>query len=289
VYEVKDMPNKEISLQFARGLILMSLDERVNWAQFSKERRDYRENLMKKKAATKAVKKEREGEDEAVPVFLGKKRCVAEKEGLALKLTIKSESAVEGAAMEKKGLGRGRVKDLPVSPIWDADDLDSMASIIKKNTKLVENCRVLLRESTADRGLVADKLRRARILLSDRQAMMDDSKHHLKELSEQEQALQTVIAQKRSLLADLEISGSSEGCEESRQLRSDIANSEAKNESFCFKKALEERTILQSSKAVAACNSAIFDLESDLERSTNKNMEIETRVSSLEGLLLSME
>ena len=32
VYEVEDMPNKEISLQFARGLILMSLDEPVNWA-----------------------------------------------------------------------------------------------------------------------------------------------------------------------------------------------------------------------------------------------------------------
>ena len=33
-----------------------------------------------------------------------------------------------------------------------------MASIIKKNTKLVEDCRVLLCESSAERGLVEDKL-----------------------------------------------------------------------------------------------------------------------------------
>jgi hypothetical protein len=162
----------------------MSLDEPVNWAQFSQERKDYRKNLKKKRAATKAIKKEREGEDVPAPVFLGKKRCLAEKEGLGLKLTIKSESAVEGAAMEKKGLGRGRVKELPVSPIWDVDDLDSMQSIIKKNTKLLEDCRVLLCESSAKMRLVEDKHRRARILLFDRQAMMDESKHQLKELSE---------------------------------------------------------------------------------------------------------
>jgi hypothetical protein len=288
VYEVDDMPNKEISLQFARGLILMSLDERVNWAQFSQERREHRENL-KKRATTKAVKKERESEDVLIPSILGKKRCVAEKEGLALKLTIKSESTVEGVVMEKKVSGRGRGKELPISPTWNAEDLESMASVIKKNTKLVEDCRVLLSESIAERGLVEDKLRRARILLSDRQAMMDKSTHQLKELNEQENTLKTVIAQKRSLLVGLEISDSSRGCEESMQLRLDIATDEAKYESFAFKKGLEERTILRSSKAVASCESAILDLESELERSTNKNLEIETRVSSLEGLLQSME
>ena len=61
--------------------------------------------MKKKRVTTKAIKKEREGEDVRAPVFLGKKRCLAEKEGLSLKLTIKSESVVEGAFMEKKGLG----------------------------------------------------------------------------------------------------------------------------------------------------------------------------------------
>ena len=40
---------------------------------------------------------------------------------------------------------------------------------------------------------------------------------------------------------------------------------------------------------MAAFESAIRDLESDLKRSTNKKVEIETRVSSSEGLWLSME
>jgi hypothetical protein len=40
---------------------------------------------------------------------------------------------------------------------------------------------------------------------------------------------------------------------------------------------------------VASYESAILDLDSELERSTNKNLKIETRVSSLEGLLQSME
>ena len=85
-------------------------------------------------------------------------------------------------------------------------------------------------------------------MLSDRQAMMDERKHQLKELSQQEHALRIVIAQKRSLLANLEISSSSERCEESRQVNSDIANAEAKYESFAFKKALEERTTMWSGK-----------------------------------------
>jgi hypothetical protein len=91
------------------------------------------------------------------------------------------------------------------------------------------------------------------------------------------------------LLAELEISGSFGGCEESRQVRSNIANAEAKNESFAFKKSLEERTILRSGKVVAAYESAILDLESDLDGSMSKNLEIERMVSSLEGFLQSME
>jgi hypothetical protein len=48
--------------------------------------------------------------------------------------------------------------------------------------------------------------------------MMDESTHQLKELSEQENTLKIVIAQKKSLLTGLEISNSSGGCEESRQV-----------------------------------------------------------------------
>ena len=43
----RELDNKEISVSFAKGLILMSIGKSVNWAQFSEERKKIRESLKK--------------------------------------------------------------------------------------------------------------------------------------------------------------------------------------------------------------------------------------------------
>lgn len=48
MYDDLHMPNKEISLQFARGLILQQ-SQPVNWAEFSVRRQRYREQLRESK------------------------------------------------------------------------------------------------------------------------------------------------------------------------------------------------------------------------------------------------
>jgi hypothetical protein len=71
VYECQDIPNKEITVQFARGLILMSEGTKVDWEEFKVIRQKYREGLRKKKELTRAMKNEREGSG-SVPYLIGK-------------------------------------------------------------------------------------------------------------------------------------------------------------------------------------------------------------------------
>jgi hypothetical protein len=54
VYDDLHVPNKEISLQFARGLILQQTQP-VNWAEFAVRRQRYREALKSQKRAVEKV------------------------------------------------------------------------------------------------------------------------------------------------------------------------------------------------------------------------------------------
>jgi hypothetical protein len=77
VYESQDIPNKEITVQFARGLILMSSGTKVNWEEFRVDRRKYHECLRKRKELIRKEKSEREGKGERgiAPSTIGKRRC----------------------------------------------------------------------------------------------------------------------------------------------------------------------------------------------------------------------
>lgn len=69
-----DMPNKEITLQFVRGLILMFQDTKVNWKGFTVDRRKYREGLWRKRELTYNIKIESSGDwVDVAPPTIGKK------------------------------------------------------------------------------------------------------------------------------------------------------------------------------------------------------------------------
>ena len=151
IYECEDIPNKEITNQFARGLILMSEGTKVDWEEFRVSRRKYREGLRKKKELTRVVKSEREG-DGSVPSVIGKQRCLAT-EGVvgddfppSLKLRVKSNVVGEGlvASMGKRGGGKGR--PVNVSPSWSQVDIDDMVEVIVNRSTLLESFRVSLGE-----------------------------------------------------------------------------------------------------------------------------------------------
>lgn len=74
MYEVKNTPNKKISLHFARGVILMSLGKKVSWSQFRDERREHR-NSVKRNQVENA--KHRSTKAKQVPANLSKRRCMA--------------------------------------------------------------------------------------------------------------------------------------------------------------------------------------------------------------------
>lgn len=73
VHEAEEIPNKEITLAFAKSLILMSKGKRVNWAQFLRKQKKARENL-KEKVNYRKEKKIREAKDglQSGPPILGK-------------------------------------------------------------------------------------------------------------------------------------------------------------------------------------------------------------------------
>ncbi|KAG0568370.1 hypothetical protein M758_6G013100 [Ceratodon purpureus] len=174
VYEVEDIPNKEITLGFAKGLILMSRGEKVNWKQFSDARIEYRESLKRKRKENRSeLKRGRECEVSEIATRVGSRRCLAPSLGFfsqSLNLTMKSEEMVV-PAMGSKG-GEGRVR---VGPCWERHEVESMVAIIQNSANFVAVLKVLVEESQREKVSLEGKLRRAKMLLSDRQMMLDDS------------------------------------------------------------------------------------------------------------------
>lgn len=77
VYETKEMPNKELTLQFARGNIVQLLGKKVDWLQFQDERRVTWEGYQKKRKINLKERAVKEGERVFGPTTIGKRRCSA--------------------------------------------------------------------------------------------------------------------------------------------------------------------------------------------------------------------
>jgi hypothetical protein len=235
VYDTNDIPNKEISVSFAKGLILMSLGKSVNWAQFSEERQKIRESL-RKKAEVRKEKREREVDDglPKAPSTLGKKRFSADRVGVGFpttfSLTVKSDvDADQGFVMAKKG-SSSKSGHSGVLPDWAGKDVEGMMCAIESNEVLLEECRECMRASSEEVILIEDWLWRAKLLLSDRQMMVTDNKAKLSLLREHHREVQICVEGKTLSLAELELlDDSREGCE---VLRVEVSAGNAKVKSL---------------------------------------------------------
>jgi hypothetical protein len=112
------MPNKEITLQFARSLIIQSQGEEINWAEFAVSGQKKRKNMRQTKAQNL---KNKNSEDVSHVNTMGKKHYCEMKDTL------------------------GKRKDkLDLSPAWIESDLRDMASVIDNSKKELEECRLSL-------------------------------------------------------------------------------------------------------------------------------------------------
>ena len=292
VYDCPEPPNREITLAFARGLISMSLGRRVNWAQFSAERRKVREALRKKAEARKE-KRLREGEngDEESPAVLGKKRLSAGCSQLGfpetLCLTPKSEEALEGAAMVKKSPSRAGRHG--VAPSWRPEEVDGLTKVISSTKVLLQEATVSLEQGRDELVSVEDRLRRSMLLRSDRQAMLSESKAHLVRLGEQERTLRSSLDLKAARLRELELFNDPISREEVKSVAAEVSRVNAEVESILFKKGLEDSAIRMYVTVIAGCEDTVVEMEATKFAMSAKHTTVESRVSSLKLIISAME
>lgn len=293
VYDCPEPPNREITLAFARGLISMNLGRKVNWAQFSEERRKVREGL-RKKAELRKEKKLRESEnvDEESPTVLGKKRLSAgcpqqgfpETVGF---LTPKSELALEGTAMVKKNPSRAGRHG--VAPSWGPEEVDALVKVISSTGVLLQEATKSLEEGRAELVSVEDKLRRSLLMRSDREAMLSDSKAQLVRLSEQERTFRSSLEQKEARLRELELYNDPISREEVQPVAAEVSRANAEIESILFKKGLEDSAIRMYVSAIAGCEDTIAEMEAARLEMSAKHTVAESRVSCLKMFISAME
>jgi hypothetical protein len=278
VFDSHFMPNKEITLQFARGLIMQSQGEEINWAEFAVSRQKYRESMRQTKEQNKKSKGGEDGSLVRVPV-IGKKRCIAERDSILLgfKLSVKTEVYSESEMGKKQccdvkgSLGKKKGK-LDLSPSWVDGDLKDMASVITSSEKTVEECRAELEQLSAEKEELESEVRRARILLSDREVMLSEGILEVAKLDAEESCLKKKISES-SLL---DVGGM-------------LTTLEAQCDEVSFNKKVAERTITLSRGVVKDCEATIARVENLLQESTGRCSVVSKRVLSLEGLLGGME
>ncbi|KAG0591096.1 hypothetical protein KC19_1G149000 [Ceratodon purpureus] len=283
VYESQDIPNKEISVQFARGLILWSEGTKVDWEEFRVSRRKYREGIRKKKEQTKLVRSERDGEG-VVPSIIGKRRCLASQGILSdefpreLKLTVKSEVLGEGFSASMGRRGGGKSRNPIVSPCWLQDDINGMVEVIGDRSALLEGFRVSLEQVTKVRGEKEDSLRRARLMQEDRTVMLAECESEISRIDGEELSIRAQMEEKSILLESL---GSGDGSlVEKETLVAQLSSDERKCEALCASRIDEQRSGKRSRQIVTECEETIGRLERELEMTYEDHTNLQQKVEA---------
>jgi hypothetical protein len=295
VYESQDIPNKEITVQFARGLILMSSGTKVNWEEFRVDRRKYHECLRKRKELIRKEKSEREGKGERgiAPSTIGKRRCtmpmglIGDDFLASLKLTVKTEVGDDGSVMPmgKRSGGKDRVDN--VSPSWSKAEIDEMVGVISDRSTLLKKCRVSLGDITGIRDNKEDALRRAKLMRDDRTLMIGKYKLEIDRIAANELLLRARMEERTSLLASLESADAFES--EKETLVAQLLRDESNRESLFVSRVVEERTSRRSQQIVSDCEETITLLEKELEYTRDEYTNLTQKVKALEGQAVSMD
>jgi hypothetical protein len=273
---------------------------KVNWAQFAADREKYRESVRAKKSRNKQVERRvsmgTDKEEERKPIVLGKRRCVGLPEKdvptvSSLILTPKLEAG-EGCVMAGRqgfeGKGRGKSKAF-MGPSWLGADLQDMQSVLEWNTKLVLESKRELADSCREKEKFEGELRRAKMMHSDRQVMLLQSKHDFEKCAADESYVKGQIERNVKLLAELQQNPSLVYGNEITEISAALQVDRGRIDTLSFKKSVEERTVRLSTEVVADCESTISQIERQLQTCNATHSIISTRVASVESLLNSMD
>jgi hypothetical protein len=266
-------------------------------------RHKYRKHVRAVKAVNKEEKSQFMGSDSKVegrPTILGKKRSCAVFSGEVdgdvshFVLTPKVEAS-ESCLIAKKqsldGKNKGSRGKPLLGPLWAKEDLRSMESVLQWNTGLAKKSEVELEESSGERGRLEGEIRRARMLHSDRQVMLLQSKHSLEKCTAEELAVRGDIERNSKTLMELQQSGSFDVAHADRvaELSMALELYKSRLQSVIAQKSMEEATMRVSRDTVANCDLSILGLENRLQECEVRHATISTRVSSLGSLLTSMQ
>jgi hypothetical protein len=281
VYNERLMPNKEISLQFARGLILQSRDVPVDWVGFAVARDRYRTSVRvsKGKGAMKFEEVTRPGGKVSI---LGKRRCVAATPPPIVCLTLKEEVIEEDEMVQKMstvGKVRPRGKGLVEIPRWENNEVSEMVSGIAGCEKLIVELRAELVVRTHEKESSEAEVRRARMTLCDRKVVFAEAQAALKTLVEEETSLKAQVSKNRLSLATRD---SCEALEES------LLADETSIEHNALNRRIEERTLSLSGDVICGYEGTIERVEGELVKSKERFAEVVCRVTALESVLGSM-
>lgn len=279
VYDDSHMPNKEISLQFARGLILQQTQE-VNWAEFAVRRQRCREQLRESKKISSVKVEKGSGEILGGVQVLGKKRLQVGSQREAplpvLKLTLKEEGDEE-CVMGKKILGtKGKGYNVSGAPRWVQTDLHSMSDVRERTERLLAEYRVELADRLVEVERLEGQSRRAAILLSDRVVMLEVHERELENLSEQHTLLQRKIRERESLLC-------------SEVLASSHETDKMQSDDVSLSMALAEKTAAHCRTVVSGCQGDLESVEGRLRESSERHKNVMSRVLGLERVLVGMQ
>lgn len=217
VYGQKTIPNREISLAFARGLVYQSQKKKpVNWEEFAMKRQKFRENVRAVKAKKRVERDDGIDGRDSRPTVLGKRRCVVEalvdKENvMPVMLTPKVEANFVLCKREgPEGRGKGKIGKV-VTAVWEDVDVQSMESVLEVNIELVKVSKTELEKSQAERVKTEGELRRARMMRDDRQVILLQSQRDMDNCSIEESIFREKIERNTRFLAQLQLSSIDHG------------------------------------------------------------------------------
>lgn len=173
-----------------------------------------------------------------------------------------------------------------MGPSWEREEVESMVAIIQNCANSVVEIKVILEGNQLEKVSLEDKLRRAKMLLSDRQMILDDSGAEVAKCVEELRSVKSAIAKKSELVTALEVGSSNS--EALSHLRREITNNEATCEKLIFHQGMEERTVARSQKVVLACEVDTVELSDQLENTIKRHAESQHRVLSMEKLVHKM-
>jgi hypothetical protein len=173
IYLTARIPNNELTLQFARGLVLQSRGAQVDWANFAASTEARRAQIRSTKLANRKGDGDegcegREGllgQDSSSGrverlVVVGRRHFASLPENVPLPTLnlVKIEGQGEMSLVKKEG--RGTDKRVVLSPHWAPDDLTNMASVLEFHKTCLSSLSLDFENVSQEKSILKGEIRR---------------------------------------------------------------------------------------------------------------------------------